>query len=123
MDKYNLSINDVKQHYNWSGKNCPAQIRANKDGISWSDFLNMVKRSSIKTSNKPKTVKIQTGGLNDKNLIKVINYFQERGWYGEATLNWKKGNPTITSGGLNDKSQKEYEAWLKKQGWYYKVIK
>jgi hypothetical protein len=27
----------MKQHYDWSGKNCPAQIRARKNG--WSNFL------------------------------------------------------------------------------------
>ena len=38
----NLTINDLKQHYDWSRKNCPAQLRANKDGVSWADFKAMV---------------------------------------------------------------------------------
>ncbi|WP_112181367.1 peptidoglycan recognition protein family protein [Paraliobacillus zengyii] len=42
LDKHNLSLNDVKQHHDWYNKNCPAQLRAGKDGITWGDFLNMV---------------------------------------------------------------------------------
>lgn len=43
MDRHNVPIENVRQHWHWSGKNCPAQIRANKDGIDWNDFLAMVK--------------------------------------------------------------------------------
>jgi len=32
----------LKQHYEWTGKDCPAQIRAGKDGITWQDFVNKV---------------------------------------------------------------------------------
>ncbi|MEN2468184.1 N-acetylmuramoyl-L-alanine amidase [Ornithinibacillus sp. JPR2-1] len=49
LDKYNLSIDRVKQHYDWSEKNCPAQIRDNKDGISWSDFLKLVQSEEKET--------------------------------------------------------------------------
>ncbi|WP_277680322.1 N-acetylmuramoyl-L-alanine amidase [Gracilibacillus dipsosauri] len=52
MDKYNISINNVKQHNHWSGKNCPAQIRANKQGISWNDFLGMVTGGGKKVASK-----------------------------------------------------------------------
>lgn len=47
MDKHNIPIENVRQHFNWSGKNCPAQIRANKDGIDWDDFLSMVKGKKV----------------------------------------------------------------------------
>src|SRR5690625_2967836 len=52
MDKYNISINNVKQHNHWSGKNCPAQIRAGKEGISWNDFLGMVTGGGKKVASK-----------------------------------------------------------------------
>ncbi|WP_062323680.1 N-acetylmuramoyl-L-alanine amidase [Halolactibacillus sp. JCM 19043] len=39
----NLTIDKVKRHYDWSRKNCPAQIMAGKDGIGWNDFINLVK--------------------------------------------------------------------------------
>lgn len=38
---YNLTIQDVKQHYDFSGKDCPAQIR--KDG-RWDEFLRLVEK-------------------------------------------------------------------------------
>ncbi|WP_077603603.1 peptidoglycan recognition protein family protein [Oceanobacillus sojae] len=56
LDKHGLSVDKVRQHHDWYPKNCPAQIRAGKDGITWSDFLNMVK--GVKVS-KPKET--QTG--------------------------------------------------------------
>ncbi|QNM43765.1 N-acetylmuramoyl-L-alanine amidase [Shouchella clausii] len=43
LNKYGLSVGRVKQHWDWSRKNCPAQIRAAKDGINWQSFLAMVK--------------------------------------------------------------------------------
>ena len=73
---------------------------------------------AVKKSNP----KIQTGGLNNVNLIKVIDYFRNKGWYGEAVLNWENGNPKIMSGGLSTKMQQDYEKWLIKNGYWYKII-
>lgn len=42
LARHNLPVSAVKQHNAWSGKNCPAQIRAAKNGISWAKFLNLV---------------------------------------------------------------------------------
>lgn len=55
-----LSISAVKQHYDWSRKNCPAQIRAGQAGITWADFIAMVNGAEApKTAPSPKP---QTGG-------------------------------------------------------------
>lgn len=40
LKDFNLPIENVRQHYNWSGKDCPRVIRARKNG--WTDFLNSV---------------------------------------------------------------------------------
>lgn len=40
--QYGLTPNDVKTHNEWSGKNCPSQIRAKRYGISWADFMEQV---------------------------------------------------------------------------------
>lgn len=40
--EHGLTLNDVKTHNDWSGKNCPSQIRAKKYGISWADFMAQV---------------------------------------------------------------------------------
>ena len=46
MDTLNLGINDVVQHNHWSGKDCPKQIRAGKNGITWAKFKQMVQGAS-----------------------------------------------------------------------------
>lgn len=61
-----IPIGNMKQHNHWdtkSRKNCPAQIRAGKDGITWNKFVQMVQdnlngKSSkpVVTSSKPKSV-------------------------------------------------------------------
>src|SRR5690554_5841752 len=38
MDKYNISANNVIQHNQASGKNCPRYLRSGEKGVSWSDF-------------------------------------------------------------------------------------
>lgn len=48
MDKYDIPIKNVVQHNRWYAKNCPAQIRAGKDGITWGVFLRMVEDSANK---------------------------------------------------------------------------
>lgn len=42
LDYEGLSVGDVVRHYDWNRKWCPAQILNNKNGINWTDFLNMV---------------------------------------------------------------------------------
>ena len=42
MKMYNIPISRVVQHNHWSGKACPAQIRAGKNGINWSGFIALV---------------------------------------------------------------------------------
>ena len=37
--QHGLSLKDVKQHNDWSGKNCPSQIRRKLYGITWDDFM------------------------------------------------------------------------------------
>lgn len=42
LKRHSLSISEVVQHHDWSGKNCPAELRSNTTGITWEDFLAMV---------------------------------------------------------------------------------
>ena len=60
LKRHGLSIDKVKQHYDWSRKNCPAQIRAGKDSVNWAKFIDMIKAelngsSSASVSPAPKT--------------------------------------------------------------------
>ena len=43
MRLHNISIDNVKQHYDWFKKNCPQYLRENKHGFNWSWFMNLVK--------------------------------------------------------------------------------
>lgn len=57
LKQHNLTVNDLRQHHDWSGKNCPAQIRAGKAGITWADFKYMVTvEMGNKLSPKPKPI-------------------------------------------------------------------
>jgi|LSQX01.1.fsa_nt_gb N-acetylmuramoyl-L-alanine amidase len=49
LKDFGLPLAAVKQHYDWSGKNCPAQIRGRKNG--WQDFL-----AAVETHLKPATL-------------------------------------------------------------------
>lgn len=40
--EHGLTLNDVKQHYDWTKKNCPSQIRGKLYGYTWSDFMKAV---------------------------------------------------------------------------------
>ena len=40
--KYGIPIQNIRQHFNWSGKNCPQMIRARKP-YDWDTFIDKVK--------------------------------------------------------------------------------
>ncbi len=43
LKEENIDISRMVQHNYWTGKNCPEQIRACKNGICWSHFVEKVK--------------------------------------------------------------------------------
>ena len=43
MRKYNLNINQIYRHYDWSGKACPGMLMAN-NWAGWKSFINLVKQ-------------------------------------------------------------------------------
>src|SRR5690625_2811735 len=51
MEKYGISSENVIQHNDASGKNCPRYLRSGEKGINWSDFK--AKLSGKKTDSKP----------------------------------------------------------------------
>ena len=54
MDKYKISVDNVIQHNQASGKNCPRYLRSGAKGVTWSQFK---AKLSDKTSSKPKPSK------------------------------------------------------------------
>ena len=66
LNQYGWGIDRVKQHNNWSGKNCPHRIRA--EG-RWNDFLNRIQKA-IKpiTVEAPKT-EVKEVMESDNNML------------------------------------------------------
>ena len=42
LRQHGLRISDIRQHHDWSGKNCPSELRSSIWGTGWDDFLTMV---------------------------------------------------------------------------------
>src|SRR5690606_8922767 len=57
MNKHDIPIENVVQHHHWSKKNCPQLLRAGSRGVTWTDFIKMVKRKII-TRRHPQTYKV-----------------------------------------------------------------
>lgn len=66
MKKCGIPLSNVKQHYDWNGKNCPHIIRARKNG--WNDFIAAVKKEYEALVNLSST-KPSTGGKIEKGDI------------------------------------------------------
>ena len=75
LKHYNLDLDDVKQHYDWSKKNCPQYLREGKHGYNWNWFKERVKAhlsgnatstasTTTSSSFKSYVVKIDTDSLN-----------------------------------------------------------
>jgi len=45
----NKTVKDLRQHYDWSGKNCPWKIRAGHNGWTWEVFKNAVTERMVVT--------------------------------------------------------------------------
>lgn len=43
LTEYGLGLDKLKQHFDWSGKNCPEQLRAGLHGVTWAAFVARVK--------------------------------------------------------------------------------
>lgn len=43
MKRHNLGIDKVVQHNKWTGKNCPMELRSGAWGVTWEEFIEMVK--------------------------------------------------------------------------------
>ena len=55
----NIPINNIRQHFSWSGKNCPQNIRAGRP-MSWGAFLDMVREHLAEA---PAGVNVSIGGV------------------------------------------------------------
>lgn len=70
------------------------------------------------------SVKIKTGGLSFENLIETLTFLKKQDWDGNITINWQKGNPSITTEGMQPPERRIFEDYLNDpdRKWWYKVI-
>ncbi len=64
LKRHNLPIEKVVQHYKWTGKNCPAMIRSGEWGITWADYIRMVRENMAPPAppaNPGKLYRVQVG--------------------------------------------------------------
>lgn len=103
MDAEGIPRSNVVQHNHWSGKNCPAEIRAGKGGVTWRKFLSLVNNlNSNTTPAKPNrepvhkqykgdsiVTYLQTLGINSSynNRKKLASQYGIRGYKGTAAQN------------------------------------
>ena len=76
MEKLNISISNVVQHYHWSGKDCPRYLRSGEKGIKWNDFLDLVKSETL---DKPKPDKSNTGSKSGYKGDSIVDYLNSIG--------------------------------------------
>lgn len=88
MKKCGIPLSNVKQHYDWNGKNCPHIIRARKNG--WSDFVAAVKKEYEALTSpvlaKPSTI----GGTGKIAVGSTVKITGERYATGQVIPTWVK---------------------------------
>jgi N-acetylmuramoyl-L-alanine amidase len=66
LRKHKLGIDRVIQHYRWNGKNCPAELRSGAWGVTWADFLAMVKANIAPPLEPKASYCVQVGAFSVK---------------------------------------------------------
>lgn len=106
LKEENIPIERMVQHNYWTGKNCPEQIRACKNGICWSHFVEKV-RGYLNGSNEP------IGWIKDN-----VGW-----WYRLPNGDYAKNSWSKINGEWYYFDSEGYaycEKWLKYKGeWYY----
>lgn len=79
MAYHGFSINQVKQHYNWTKKDCPTWLRSGHFGFTWNWFIKQCKGKVIEQPSefKPYLARCTTDELNCRKGAGV-NYGVER---------------------------------------------
>lgn len=74
MEIENIPIENIVQHNKWSGKNCPRLLRAGNNGITWNQFINMIKNEKTDSVLKYELLDID-GYLGKKTISRLQQYF------------------------------------------------
>ena len=115
MKYYGFNINQVKQHYDWTKKDCPTWLRSGKFGYNWSWFKNQISGGVTvepKTKVTPRPVpkgdfmiKVTTNELNVRlgpgTNHKVISVVKKGGVYTITEVNGSWGRLKSGLGWIN----------------------
>src|SRR5690606_1124940 len=77
MRKYNIPESRVIQHNTASGKNCPANLRSGKKGITWTDFKRMLQETKTKPKQQTAAKQTQSKAVYTGNSI--VDYLNSIG--------------------------------------------
>lgn len=97
LKQHNLTVSDLRTHYDWSRKNCPEQIRRSKAGVGWNEFKDMVqaeldgkKKPKPKPQSKPNAV--NSTSYTGNSIVSYLNSIkQDSSFSARAQLARDKG--------------------------------
>ena len=98
-----IPIGNVVQHNKWSGKNCPTYLRNGSKGITWNDFLDLVREAGPGSTQPPQppTGDIAVDGYWGKDtsfMLQKAFGTPEDGIISQQPVQHKSKNPGMTTG-------------------------
>ena len=91
LAEHNLPLEAVVQHFRWSKKNCPSELRSGAWGVTWAGFLNSVEKYSLAREDQPD----KTG--EESPVISIISAPTAAQSQAEAWAKSKKATDTFVS--------------------------
>lgn len=100
MEKYDIPIANVKQHYDWSEKDCPKNLRKGTKGYTWDGFKGLIRSKPTDNTyvlNKDVSGHVNAvdakAGHNKKTTVKAGVYYIYKEHDGMLNLTRKEGVP------------------------------
>lgn len=92
LKEENIDISKMVQHNHWSGKDCPHEIRAGKNGITWTVFVEKVRGylngiKKVGDDEEVENISIRKVVLNDRAIDNLPNFCADRNNVGN-TVNY-----------------------------------
>jgi N-acetylmuramoyl-L-alanine amidase len=77
MVQFKILPDHVVQHNHWSGKNCPRMLRSGEKGITWDEFIQMLKEHNQPVLWEGK--ELRSGQIGRITILKPINLWKRNG--------------------------------------------
>lgn len=98
LEKFDLKLyKNVKQHYDWSGKNCPQVLRARPNG--WANFLSLVEKYLKEGNGKVLEHIIVIGSYIDYPAAELLSNKLKAPIYTRESIGNEKGENLYVCGG------------------------